>query len=182
MSDTGVRCIEVAVRNLDALYNSMDPSPFREKDLNPQAEDFVVATARELPFNVPWCLRIHVQEAPVPEAIEVVKQAVHNYFTDRRDIADLDFKRLMREGRLSLVIGLGFLFACMAIGTYLLPQNADAFTTFLRESLSIAGWVAMWQPMQTYLYDWWPIRRRRLVYDKLGRIPVELVTEARPSV
>lgn len=182
MSGTGVRCIEVAVRNVDALYNSMDPSPFREKDLNPQAEDFIVATARELPANVPWCLRIHVQEAPVPEAMEVVKQAVHNYFTDRRDIADLDFKRLMREGRLSLVIGLAFLSACMAIGTYLLPETGGAFTTFLRESLSIAGWVAMWQPMQTYLYDWWPIRRRRLVYDKLSRIPVELVaTDPRPS-
>lgn len=45
----------------------------------------------------------------------------------------------------------------------------------LRESLAIAGWVAMWEPMQIYLYGWWPLRRRGRLFANLGRMPVEVV-------
>ena len=30
----------------------------------------------------------------------------------------------------------------------------------LEESLIIVGWVANWRPIEIYLYDWLPIRRR----------------------
>ncbi|MDX9750361.1 MAG: hypothetical protein RBT71_04695 [Flavobacteriales bacterium] len=170
--------IAVAVRNIHSLFNSLDPSPFREKDLNAEAEAFIVASAREFPPEAPLLLRIHLQEAPAPGEAEVVTQAVHNYFAYRARIAQLDFRRLMREGRVSLAIGLAFLFACLAVITYVLPADDHTFLSFLRESLYIAGWVAMWQPMQTYLYDWWPIRRRRRTFEKLSTVPVEVVADA----
>lgn len=31
----------------------------------------------------------------------------------------------------------------------------------LEESLIILGWVANWKPIETFLYDWWPLKRRR---------------------
>ena len=40
--------IEVYVGELRQLFNAMDPSPFREKDLDPKAEEFIVGWAREL--------------------------------------------------------------------------------------------------------------------------------------
>ena|GEM_PF-368263 len=172
------RTIAVAVRNVHALFNSLDPSPFREKDLNAEAEDFIVASAREHPMDAPLLLRIHLQEPPAPGDADMVAQAIHNYFGYRAEIAELDFRRLMREGRLSLAIGLAFLFGCLAVIAYLLPADDHTFLFFLRESLYIAGWVAMWQPMQTYLYDWWPIRRRRRTYLNLSTVPVEVVAPA----
>ena len=57
----------------------------------------------------------------------------------------------------------------------LLADREGTLFRFLRESLTIAGWVAMWRPMQIYLYDWWPLRRRGQLYGKLSRIPVEVV-------
>jgi hypothetical protein len=36
----------------------------------------------------------------------------------------------------------------------------------------IAGWVAMWRPLQIFLYDWWPLRRRNRVFGKLSAMPV----------
>jgi len=43
------RLIEVRVADLKQLFNAMDPSPFREKDLDPEAEEFIGGWARELP-------------------------------------------------------------------------------------------------------------------------------------
>jgi len=38
--------IELKVRNINALFNSLDPAPFREKDLDAAAEAFIVGWAR----------------------------------------------------------------------------------------------------------------------------------------
>ena len=46
---------------------------------------------------------------------------------------------------------------------------------YLRQSLTIAGWVAMWRPMEIYLYDWWPIKRLRRNYSRLSEMPIEVV-------
>jgi len=42
------------------------------------------------------------------------------------------------------------------------------------ESLIIVGWVANWKPIETFLYDWWPLRRRRDLYRRLQNAAVEI--------
>jgi hypothetical protein len=39
--------IEVRVAELSQLFNSMDPSPFHDKDLDDDAEEFIVSWAKE---------------------------------------------------------------------------------------------------------------------------------------
>jgi hypothetical protein len=40
--------------------------------------------------------------------------------------------------------------------------------------MTIAGWVALWRPLEIYLYEWWPLRRRGQILDKLSRMAVEV--------
>jgi hypothetical protein len=42
----------------------------------------------------------------------------------------------------------------------------------VQESLIIVGWVANWRPIEIYLYDWWPIRRRRRLLARIAAAPV----------
>jgi len=44
----------------------------------------------------------------------------------------------------------------------------------LRESLTIAGWVAMWRPIEIYLYEWWPLRHNGKIYEKMSRMKVDV--------
>jgi len=46
--------------------------------------------------------------------------------------------------------------------------------TVFRESLTIGGWVAMWRPMEIFLYDWWPLRRMGQLLEKLSHMHVEV--------
>ena len=48
------------------------------------------------------------------------------------------------------------------------------FANLARESLSIGGWVAMWRPLEVFLYDWWPIRAEARLFDRLALMPVEI--------
>ena len=53
MNEGGRGTIQLRVGELRQLFNSIDPSPFLERDLDPDCEEFVVAWARELPPDRP---------------------------------------------------------------------------------------------------------------------------------
>jgi hypothetical protein len=164
--------IELNLRDVDRLFNSMDPSPFNERDLDHDAEEFIVSWAQEYPIDDAIELRVHLEHWPAQDPSEVIRAGVHHYFAYRARLDQLEFRRLMHQGRTSLVIGLAFLTACLSISQSLQGYQAQTWAALIRESLMIAGWVAMWRPMQLYLYDWWPARRRWRIIDKLSRMDV----------
>jgi hypothetical protein len=54
--DTGhPHTISLKLRDMNQLFNSMDPSPFIEKDLDDDAEEFIVSWAQEFSPNSLWC-------------------------------------------------------------------------------------------------------------------------------
>jgi hypothetical protein len=48
--------IEVHVGELKQLFDAIDPSPFRDRDLDPKAEEFIVGWARDLPRDASLAL------------------------------------------------------------------------------------------------------------------------------
>ncbi len=167
--------IKLKLRDINQLFNSMDPSPFIEKDLDNDAEEFIVSWAQEFPPDAPVSLRIYLEQWPAENPKELIRQAVHNYFAHRAKLTESEFRRLMRQGRTSLFIGLVFLAGCLILISTLLSGKTGTWAVMVRESLTIAGWVAMWRPMQIYLYDWWPLRRRGRIYTKLSHMPVDVI-------
>lgn len=169
------RRIEIYLDRIDQLFNSMDPSPFQEKDLDDDAEEFIVSWAQEFHHRDPLTLRIHIKELPLTfETPRLIEKAVRNYFSYRWNLNRLEFHRLMKQGRTSLLIGGLFLGTCLFASDLLAQSDHGPFLTLLRESLTIAGWVAMWQPMHIFLYEWWPLRSIGEIYRRLSHCPVEL--------
>jgi len=80
------RCelIEVHVADLKQIFNSLDPTPFRERDIDPRAEEFIAGWAREIPPDKPLGLLIHVDKEDAPaDRIATVRDAVREYFAGR---------------------------------------------------------------------------------------------------
>ena len=168
--------IEVHVRELSQLFNSMDPSPFLDKDLDIDAEEFITGWARELPGDKPLALLVHLDQ-PVVQTRDgsTLRDAVHSYFKHRAEMSGQRLRELLRVGRTSLVIGSLFLAGCLLIAdwiAHLLPESRIA--VIARESLTIGGWVAMWRPLEIFLYSWWPILRERRMQDRLSQMPVRI--------
>jgi hypothetical protein len=172
---SNVHRIELNLREINQLFNTMDPSPFNAKDLDRDAEEFIVSWAREFPLEEPVRLVIHLDALPTePEPESTIERAVHHYFAYRVELNRLEFRRLMQDGRRTLLIGMVFLAACLILSKLLVGAGGRTVTVLARESLAIAGWVAMWRPMEIYLYDWWPLRRREKILKKLSQMPVEV--------
>ena len=172
------RVIELELRDISQLFNPMDPSPLENKDLNDDVEEFIVSWSQEYRADQALTLRIYLKEWPAEDSTDAVRNSIHNYFAYRANLNRLAFRRLMRRGRTSLLIGLLFLAACLITAKLLLGDLGGTWARILRESLTIAGWVAMWRPMEIYLYDWWPLRRKSRLYQKLSQMPVQMIPKA----
>jgi hypothetical protein len=116
------------------------------------------------------------QPAGLPDEEMVLRSAVHAHFARRSQASQRRLRQLLRQGRTSLAIGLLFLAASIVAGeTIARLMDQGHLATVLREGLLIGGWVAMWRPLEIFLYDWWPIVGERRVYDRLSRMAVRIV-------
>jgi hypothetical protein len=181
-STVGGRAIELKLREISQLFNSLDPSPFNEQDLDQDAEEFIVSWARELPQHRPLHLILHL-DRPLPPGRDAVgvAEAIQHYFTYRAAIGRLELRQLFKQGRTSLLIGTVFLAGCLLLGRQIGVRDQQAAWSIAQEGLTIGGWVAMWRPMQIYLYDWWPLWRRCALLTRLGRMKVELRLPKEPA-
>ena len=172
------RCaaIEVHVGELKQLFNSIDPSPFRNKDLDPRAEEFIVGWAKDLPRDVPLALVVDLDRpAGLPDEAAVLRDAIHEFFKQRAEAYRRNLRELFRRGRTSLLIGLTVLAGAVALGDFLgTLMKTSRIGDILRESLTIGGWVSMWRPLEVFLYDWWPIRNEARLSDRLAAMPVRI--------
>ena len=94
-------------------------------------------------------------------------------------MARQNLRQLLRRGSISLAIGLSFLVTFFMLGQLvrnILGEGQWAY--LLRESLMIGGWVAMWKPLEIFLYDWWPIVGERRLFMRLSRIEVRIIPGA----
>ena len=168
--------IEVHVAELKQLFNAIDPSPFREKDLDPNAEEFIVGWARDLPRDAPLGLLVYLDRpAGMAEEPAVLRDAVREFFKQRAQASRRRLRQLLRVGRTSLFIGLAFLAVSLLVGDFIAKALGDGrIGELLSESLLIGGWVAMWRPLEIFLYDWWPIRAEARLFDRLSAMPVRI--------
>jgi hypothetical protein len=174
-------CTPIAIR-VDGprqLFDSMDPAPFRERDLDPRADEFIAETARELPASARPALIVHVARSGTDslDAGEVAI-SVQQYYARRAATVRRALRDLFRTGRISLAIGLAFVAFALAFGDWLATTfMSERYAKLVEESLIIGAWVALWRPMEIFLYDWWPIRAEARRYERLAAMPVLLRSE-----
>lgn len=171
--------VEIRLNRLEQLFNNLDPAPFTERDLDPAAASYILDCIQELPRHAPIRLRVHVPTER-PETLQtLVGRTVSRYFGYRARINRQRLRNELRRGRTSLMVGLVFLTLCVLLGQLLGGLNLPG-TDILREGLLIVGWVAMWRPLQIFLYDWWPHLGRARLYERVARIPVEVAAVQDP--
>jgi hypothetical protein len=168
--------IEIRLSSIEQMFQTLDPSPFREKDLDKDVEDFIVSWARELHADLPFTIVVHLPEKQLsrPEAKEI-GPAITGFFGYSAQEVGLELKELFRVGRRSLAIGIVVLVVSIVASQMVAHKfEPRPLGKVLEESLIIFAWVANWRPTEIFLYEWWPIARRRRLYQKLAAAKVEL--------
>jgi hypothetical protein len=176
----GNNTLELYLGETRQLFNSMDPAPFRKRDLDPKAADYIVDWAREVPAGLDLNLVVHLgQESASADDTVMLNQAMHDYFGRRAAITRKNVRQLLRTGRISLLIGVAFMALMMVLGEAAFSMfERTAYATLIKESLMISGWVALWRPAEIFLHEWWPMLGEARLLDRIAGIKVRLYSAA----
>jgi len=170
----GATLIELRLSNVHQLFDSFDPAPFPERSLDDEAEAYIIGSAQDISIAEPIKLVFYLP----PDQLALTEtaglaDAIHNYFDYRLRGAQRQLRHQRRDGRITLTIGLAFLFACISLRQIVSGFGQGTLHEIIAEGLLISGWVAMWRPLDIFLYGWWPLKRSCAVFAKLTTAPVE---------
>jgi hypothetical protein len=155
------------------LFNTLDPFPFREGDV----ERYIVEWAQELPKDEPITIVIHLQSTATPgRPGPDLATALTNWFGAKARAEAHALRELFRDGRLAFLMGFAGLAICLFLSLLLTKSFDGPFARVVQESLVIIGWVVIWRPAEMFLYDWLPLVRRRRLFQRLADAVVTVRT------
>jgi hypothetical protein len=170
--------VSIHVRNVAQMFNSLDPSPFWDRDLDKDAAQFIEEEFSEkLPAGA-WHLHVYVQEGPTMESD--LQTAIEHYYEWLANSARRRLRDQMRMARFALLGGLGIFLASMSARA-ILKGALHGVPQMLDEGLIILAWLALWRPAEMLVYEWVPLFRTRRVYQRLAGIRVQVRPAAGPA-
>jgi len=169
--------IDIQIDDIDQMYDKRDPTPFKKKDLDDDAYEYILTSAYEIGKTKYNKIKIIIKDQPSEERVSSLKYAIKDFFEYRQYITYKKFKNILFQGLKSLIIGLLFLAFSIAFAnsSYQFIDNSF-FKEFFKELCLLIGWVSMWKPVNIFLYEWWPLRDQFQHLKSLSRCEIEIKT------
>ena len=155
-------CIDIRLRSVGQLFDGRDPAPFRERDLDQNAVDYICSAAEEIAVSKPLKIVLFLEEpTALSLSIAEIETAIRAHFEHEREQVNRRLLQQRRFGHVALAVGLSVLIGLLTLAEMMQRLPLGHAGEILREGLVITGWVAMWRPIDVLLYDWWPLIQTR---------------------
>ena len=156
------------------MFNSLDPSPFWDRDLDRGAAEFIEEEFSEKLSAHAWHLHVHTLAGA--ELAGDLQPAVEHYYGRLATSTRLKLRENLRAGQLGLLAGITIFLLCMSV-RQVLAGLLHGVPRILDEGLIILAWLALWRPAEALAYEWVPLYRRRRLYERLAGIRVTVHSE-----
>jgi hypothetical protein len=163
--------VRIHIHELAQLYNSLDPSPFWDRDLDRNAAEFIEGEFRERLWADTWHLIVHVRSGDADS--QTLQSALESYYDRLTASTRRELKEHFRSARLGLLAGLTLFGMFMGART-LLRATVPALPSAVDEGLIILAWLTLWRPAETLAYEWLPLYRRQRLYERLRSVRVSV--------
>jgi hypothetical protein len=174
--ENGMILIEIKLSSVMQLFNSFDPAPFHEKELDSAAEHYIVDTVKDFPQKTRFKLIIFLpSEIAFTDQARKITPAIHNHFQYKMLVAERKFRSHFRHGRTTLLIGLSFLTIALVARQLVSSMENHLLAQIFADALLIIGWAAMWEPITVLLYELWPIIQLKKTYEKISTMEIDIV-------
>lgn len=169
MAGNDVLDVRLELADPRELFTAPGADPFAGRPLAESGIDRILNRLRSKPGRRVRATLVLPASARAPDLEARCRSALGRYCDARIARIRNDNSSLWHEGWATLARGLMFLVLCM-LGSHLVGEPRylhPVFARFLDEGFVIAGWVALWYPLDVLLYQHWPLARERKMYEGL---------------
>lgn len=167
--------ISLSLRNYEEIYNPYDYSQYKKRDMDEDFLDYIYEETQGIPLKYNVKLMFHIKEEVYDDAkTKNLKNAIKNNFSWRMGINSKKLKDLYNKCLLLLLAGIGFLALTFIFANTINTDNA--FFDVFGESLSIIGWVFLWDLVEILVFDITKLLKKRRYLKRLMNAKVEFET------
>ena len=168
--------VRIRVQSLTDMFQSLDPSPFADRDLAAVAASFIESEFQDKRAAKIWHLSVEAPGNPTPEELQA---AVRTHYLRQAASAKLARREFLRLAHVSLIGGLSIFTSCIA-----LLAVVERFThpwSGVTQGLTVFASLALWRPAEALLYGWIPYFRRERLCERLARLRVTVKAFSIPA-
>jgi hypothetical protein len=174
--EDGQHCVDIRLSSDTRLFDNRDPAPFRERDLDPDVVEYLINSAEDLAPHGPFRV---VLWFPGPPGTDDLTTAIRGHLDYELERLLRARRRARRTGQVTLLLALVLLLALQVLAQLLVAElPASSARDAVKEGLVILSWVVLWRPIETLIYDWLPVRRRRKLLALLLAAPIDIRLDA----
>ena len=170
-----VHDLRIELGSLDELFTAPDFDPLAGRVEELPGLERLANQLRPLPIGPVKACLVLPASARAPDLEQRCRVALRTVLERRIERNRNDACSLRGEGRATLWRGLVFLALCL-LGSSLLGTTGALpryLEHYIDEGLIIAGWVALWYPLDVLLYQRRPLARERRLYESLRDMRLE---------
>jgi hypothetical protein len=165
----GEATVSVHVHDFSQLFNSLDPSPLWDRDLDKGVAQFIEDEFRDRRAAAIWRLQVFAQQGAFAAAD--LQSAVKAYYRRSARSARIALREHMKITRIALLGGaLIFLLSTAVRG--IVDRALAHPPQLLDQGLIVLAWLGLWRPIEALVYEWVPFYRKRRLCERLARMHV----------
>ena len=164
--------ISLSLRNYEEIYNPYDFSQYKRRDMDEDFLDYIYHSSLDIPLGHKIKLKFNLKENVYDEEkSKNLKNAIKNNYTWRHAIINNRLKEKLKEAILLLIAGTVFL----SLAFLILPliQNGGTVLDLFGESVSIIGWVFLWDLVEILAFEVTKLHKKKKYLNRLINSKVE---------
>jgi len=169
MTGNDVLDVRLELASLAELFAAPTPDPLAGRPYVESGVDRILNQLRPKPGRGVRATLVLPASERAPDLEARCRTALERFCDAKLAHLRNDRSSLWHEGWATLARGLLFLALCM-LGSRLVGEPRylhPVVARFLDEGFVIAGWVALWYPLDVLLYQHWPLARERRMFGRL---------------
>jgi hypothetical protein len=170
---TDVFIVKLSIAEYTDIFNELDPSPLRHRDLAHP----VISYLDDCSSDIPLKFRFHLQIICPREIMNAgrenrVKNGLKTYFNYMLLLYKKDRHILRKKSIVYFLTSILLIFLSFYIGS---KTPSDIFFETIIEGLSIGGWVFLWEAIVLAVFKSRKLRVKSKRYRRLAEAPISFI-------
>lgn len=135
--------LDVSVESYEHIFNQLDPSPYKQRDLDPDLLDYLLICSEDIPF--PYPLQISLKMPSSQQDLfreKEITAGIRNNFAHWVHLKKTRIRRIQKKAFTYMLVSISLITFSTLIRN-IIPALIEL--TFIPEGLMIGGWVFMWE-------------------------------------
>jgi hypothetical protein len=173
--ETNSYIVEVKLKTYSDIFNDLDPSPIKKRDLDQDFISYMDDSFEYLPLNCKVELHFYIPEKHEDiEKEKRIRTGIKTYYDFMMLFVLKQIKKLRKEVGIFIIISVFSLFTSFFLSS---TVETNYFYKIIIEGFNIGGWVFLWEAINILIFKIRKLKDEIIRYERISTTPINFFSK-----